>query len=1071
MASAGQGVGGVIGAVIGFFLGGPQGAIVGAQIGMTIGGMIDPPKGPTIHGPRLSDLRVQTATYGANIPRIYGTVATFGNVFWVENNQLKESVKKKKSGGKGGGGGSTIKTYSYSATFAVGLCKGPIAGVRRIWVGSKLIYDAGASDIESIIASNRAATGFAIYTGTTTQEPDPRMQAAIGAANCPAYRGLAYIVLYDYPLADHGNSLLGAQVKVEVVQSVTPLGYQLKLRQVLTGWPQKYHPKSVYSADEGIAKIYGYDPFAGTTTVDGVTIGNDEALLSVLASGAYVAQEPVPIDATRTRFFSSGSASHRVGTVGGVDIWVQEYWTGTAIGTAGRNIIPLGEITNKHTVDAAGTEGSLESLVPSENGKYIKGMAVSKDGQRILLITGASGPDAYFYFDEDLNIVDSGTVTGSVSTLGVCEIEEFNSHTSLEPDYVHGWSVEYGAGGGSSVDFTQFTVESGVMTVSSALTATSFASSPNSMAVASNDGICYAIVRTTTNVEILVVSRDEVSFTGTTLLSSIVSSECLQSNVLQSGDLDVTALTQQVRGYRVTQTGAIRGALEPLQAAWPFDVVQSGYELKFVPRGGSSVATIPATDLDARQDSDAPGVQLTIAHEMDTQLPREVRVKYLDVTREYDDGDQPATRQNTDSIHIRDVELPIVLNAAEAAGMAEVLLYLYWLERRDVQFKLPPSYRALEPADVITITGEWGEYSLRITGVHLLSDGRLECSAKYNSPAIYTPTAVGVEGQSTGQVIALDGPSLYVLLDVPLMRDEDDMPGFPAAMSGYTSGWPGGIIFQSPDDGQTWEDVQGFTGPVPIGYARDTIGAGRTDIIDTANTLQADMVSGELESVAQLAMFAGANHFAYGAHGRWEIIGAANCVLQGDGSYILSDFLRGRFGTEQYMTTHASGDQLVLLTDGDMGFVAVQSSSIGSERSYRGITAGRTIDDDADRAFTYAGVNLECLSPVYPNGNRHPSTNDWTLTWIRRGRVSPSWRNLVDVPLGETIEAYEVDVYSSAAYTTLKRTIAVTAQNASYTSSEQVADFGSNQATLHLKIYQLSAQVGRGYPLTTSITR
>ena len=35
----------------------------------------------------------------------------------------------------------------------------------------------------------------------------------------------------------------------------------------------------------------------------------------------------------------------------------------------------------------------------------------------------------------------------------------------------------------------------------------------------------------------------------------------------------------------------------------------------------------------------------------------------------------------------------------------------------------------------------------------------------------------------------------------------------------------------------------------------------------------------------------------------------------------------------------------------------------------------------------------------------------------------------------------------------------------------QVTDFGSNQATLYVKVYQLSANVGRGYPLTTSITR
>ena len=87
-------------------------------------------------------MSVQTSTYGAVIPRVYGTITVSGNVIWLENNAIKETVTKKKSGGKGGGSKTTTRTYTYSATFAVGLCKGPTVGVRRIWIGPELIYDA-----------------------------------------------------------------------------------------------------------------------------------------------------------------------------------------------------------------------------------------------------------------------------------------------------------------------------------------------------------------------------------------------------------------------------------------------------------------------------------------------------------------------------------------------------------------------------------------------------------------------------------------------------------------------------------------------------------------------------------------------------------------------------------------------------------------------------------------------------------------------------------------------------------------------------------------------------------------
>jgi len=79
----------IVGAAAGFAMGGPAGAQWGAMIGGTIGGMMTA-NATHMRGPRLSDLSTQTATYGANIPRLYGSIAVSGNVFWIENNKLKE---------------------------------------------------------------------------------------------------------------------------------------------------------------------------------------------------------------------------------------------------------------------------------------------------------------------------------------------------------------------------------------------------------------------------------------------------------------------------------------------------------------------------------------------------------------------------------------------------------------------------------------------------------------------------------------------------------------------------------------------------------------------------------------------------------------------------------------------------------------------------------------------------------------------------------------------------------------------------------------------------------------------
>ena len=50
-----------------------------------------------------------------------------------------------------------------------------------------------------------AAYGARVYLGDEAQGPDPKIAAIEGVDNAPAYRGLAYIVFEDLPLAGFGN--------------------------------------------------------------------------------------------------------------------------------------------------------------------------------------------------------------------------------------------------------------------------------------------------------------------------------------------------------------------------------------------------------------------------------------------------------------------------------------------------------------------------------------------------------------------------------------------------------------------------------------------------------------------------------------------------------------------------------------------------------------------------------------------------------------------------------------------------------------------------------------------------
>lgn len=66
------------------------------------------------------------------------------------------------------------------------------------------------------------------------------------------------------------------------------------------------------------------------------------------------------------------------------------------------------------------------------------------------------------------------------------------------------------------------------------------------------------------------------------------------------------------------------------------------------------------------------------------------------------------------------------------------------------------------------------------------------------------------------------------------------------------------------------------------------------------------------------------------------------------------------------------------------------------------------------------------------------------------------------MPIGETEEAYEVDILDGAA---VKRTISTGTPQATYSVSDQVADFGSAHGHYNVAIYQVSPTFGRGSAL------
>ncbi|MGH8570783.1 MAG: hypothetical protein ACREXU_22950, partial [Gammaproteobacteria bacterium] len=122
---------------------------------------------------------------------------------------------------------------------------------------------------------------------------------------------------------------------------------------------------------------------------------------------------------------------------------------------------------------------------------------------------------------------------------------------------------------------------------------------------------------------------------------------------------------------------------------------------------------------------------------------------------------------------------------------------------------------------------------------------------------------------------------------------------------------------------------------------------------------------------------------------------------------------------------------------------------------------GANLADATPIPLTNRGIGRECYSPVHIKGSRN-SSGDLTITWIRRTRAEAEWRDLVDAPLFEDAESYEVEVLDGV--DVVRTFMGLTAATQVYSSADQVTDFGSNQAAVSVKVYQVSTDRARGFP-------
>lgn len=562
---------------------------------------------------------------------------------------------------------------------------------------------------------------------------------------------------------------------------------------------------------------------------------------------------------------------------------------------------------------------------------------------------------------------------------------------------------------------------------------------------------------------------------------AVIEDLCLRAG-LSSADIDVSEVPEIQEGLRSVvafERATVSETMAPLLDLLELEAVESDFKIKFFPRGsGSTVATIPEDFMVPTAENVLEAYVQAFSKEDD--LPRRFEVSYRDYSLDYQDS-VGADERSEVSQFSQSVE-GFSFNGSCTADLprrsAQVKLYSAWAEREKIRTRLPHRYLLLDAGDVVALQLDNGsEVTGRLRQAGIGADLTIDVEQVAETTGVYESNIEGaISGGHFTTTIPNTGDSQLGLLDIPLLRDVDNTGPTQTVTYWVANGaplWPGVINYR-----ETGTSTVQEVGQQTLGAPYGVLGTAPPDMDRSVNrftddSFQVIVANGfeEFESVSEADALEGRNLLVIlKADGGVELLSFTTVEVISSTVIELSGLLRGRRGTDAFADGHVAGDRVFLLDAAWLDKFSQGISTVDTTQTYRGVTIGQLYEDANPVAFTNTARDLRPYSPA------HVSVEDdgaggLDVSWIRRTRVGGEndWLQSGDVPLSETDEAYEVDVLDGPGGSVL-RTLTSSSETVNYAAADITTDFGSMPGTIDLVVYQISTEVGRGFPATASLS-
>jgi hypothetical protein len=519
--------------------------------------------------------------------------------------------------------------------------------------------------------------------------------------------------------------------------------------------------------------------------------------------------------------------------------------------------------------------------------------------------------------------------------------------------------------------------------------------------------------------------------TGLVPVSAIVEDLCLASGLTA---YDITRLDDVVSGFLVDRPMSARTALAPLALALGIAAWQRSSAVHFVSSGWGG----PVLDL-IDPVSGASAMEIEDGAIFD--LPRDLQLAFIDDTAAYAPGLVSAHRL-AKTANVQRLVSPLLADPDLARRWSEDALAAFEQAARRWNFGLPPSFLSVELGDMLDWSGE--------VLVLQASDGVAQRNVSGGRPdarnaQIVTSLARPSEPSPPGAQ-----PDIAVLDLAPIADEARRGP----LISLFADPAPDAFDVYIVEDEVSAERLATVSANAVMGVLKTSLLPGARGRWDRLGQVEVELHGGRLESRTALAVLNGANLAAIeGADGEWEVVQFADAVLVGERRYRLTSLLRGQAGSDPAVGA-MPGARFVLL-DRDLLDLPLPERMTGLPLVLRAVPAGRPVNYDRGTEIGFSSVRRDRLplAPVHPRVRSTAAGIE--LSWVRCAAIGGDDWHVTDVPLGQVLERYRVELIDNGAVFISRE---VTEPVLSVVSADLLAHYGIWPAAIEVAIAQLSDQ-------------